>query len=888
MNPDTLNEVKRRLIADYGLKERGEWLQSGRCPSCDKKELFTRTENPWTIRCGRENNCGWEGRAKELYPEVFEGFNKRYKPTTANPNATADAYLQLQRGFELARIKGWYEQGKFWHPDAINDKGTATVRFYVDEARTVYMERFVEEVTLIDPETGEKEKRKAHFKGSHRGRWWQPPGMVINEGDTVYMVEACLDAMALILNGFKAVALLSCVNYPEKMLAPYKGQNITWVLALDNDKAGRKYIKKHIERMRAESFEIAAAIIPQWAKKTDWNDLHQTGRLNSRLMDEYRYRGALLIAQSPTEKALLMYEHDNRTEFPFEYNNRLKWFNLNIDKFHKAKEQLQDRDTGLTEEQIKEQALKESNAIIEIANCYPQFLYFQANPVTDESWYYARVRFPHDGAAVKNTFTGSQLSSASEFKKRLLSIAAGSVFTGSSQQLDRIMKDQLYNIKTVQTVDFVGYSKEHGCYVYNDIAIKDGELFRLNDEDFFDMGRLSIKSLNQSVSLHINANRDHYKTDWIDQLYRCFGAQGIVALAFWMGSLFAEQIRAHHKSFPFIEIVGEPGAGKSTLIEFLWKLVGRRDYEGFDPSKSTMAARARNMAQVSNMPIVLIESDREDTSKGKSFDWDELKTAYNGRSVRSRGMKNSGNETYEPPFRGTIVISQNAPVNASQAILERIVHMTFTRAAHSEETRNLAVALEQTPMEQLSGFLIDAARKESPVLKIIKENATAYERALMGLDEVKTVRLAKNHSQLMALVDALAVVVPLPAGAVAAAHDTLEQMAMDRQRAINSDHPFVQEFWDIFEYLDDAGHLLPLLNHAKGDDSIAINLNHFQQVAMEKKQNLPCLISDLKKHLKTSKRFKFIDIKPVASAIWSRSNTDSRPKTVKCWVFKSA
>src|SRR6185436_6506602 len=98
--------------------------------------------------------------------------------------------------------------------------------------------------------------------------------------------------------------------------------------------------------------------------------------------------------------------------------------------------------------------------------------------------------------------------------------------------------------------------------------------------------------------------------DWLSLLWNCFGAKGLAALTVWLGALFAEQIRATQKSFPFLEIVGEAGAGKSTLIEFLWKLCGRRDYEGFDPSKSSLAARARNFAPVSNLPVVLIESAR--------------------------------------------------------------------------------------------------------------------------------------------------------------------------------------------------------------------------------------------------------------------------------------
>ena len=226
--------------------------------------------------------------------------------------------------FDISKIKGWYEQGNFWHPDA--NQGTATVRFNLDEQKTIYMERFVEQVTITDKESGEKVKRKANFKGSHRGLWWQPPGMVINENDEIWLVEACLDAIALQLNGIKAVAILSCVNYPEKMLEQYKGQNITWVVALDNDKAGRTYTtnsKKtgHVDKLRAANFTATAAQVPG-DKKTDWNDLHQRNRLTAKDLAEYYYQGDCLLAKSATEKALLMYHHTERQKFYFEYKNR--------------------------------------------------------------------------------------------------------------------------------------------------------------------------------------------------------------------------------------------------------------------------------------------------------------------------------------------------------------------------------------------------------------------------------------------------------------------------------------------------------------------------------------------------------------------------------------
>jgi hypothetical protein len=108
--------------------------------------------------------------------------------------------------------------------------------------------------------------------------------------------------------------------------------------------------------------------------------------------------------------------------------------------------------------------LHQSGSVVEIANCYPQAFYSQRNEVTDESRYYMRVDFPHDAGSVKNTFN-------------------------SGQQLDKLMKDQLYGIKTVSTIDYVGYSKEYGCYIYGDVAIKDGTVY-----DLMDLPHLSLRT----------------------------------------------------------------------------------------------------------------------------------------------------------------------------------------------------------------------------------------------------------------------------------------------------------------------------------------------------------------------------------------------------------
>ncbi|MEE5262326.1 hypothetical protein V2L22_10980, partial [Streptococcus pneumoniae] len=198
-----------------------------------------------------------------------------------------------------------------------------------------------------------------------------------------------------------------------------------------------------------------------------------------------------------------------------------------------------------------------------------------------------------------------------------------------------------------------------------------GVLEQANKEDYFEFKQLRLKTLQKSIRLEIARTDEGYRAEWLEWLWTCFGTQGIVALAFWFGSLFAEQIRDEYQSFPFLEVTGEAGAGKSTLLMFLWKLFGRPDEEGKDPSKMSKAGLRRWMGQVSGMPLVLLEADRSDNDRGaaKAYDWDELKPLFNGGTLGVTGVKTAGNETYEPPFRGTIVISQNATVMASEAIL---------------------------------------------------------------------------------------------------------------------------------------------------------------------------------------------------------------------------
>lgn len=876
MNPNLLAQVKPRLLNDYDFKARGEWLQQGKCPCCGKRELYAYADSPWVVKCNRLNKCDYSEHIKSLYPDLFEDWSKNHPQTAENPNAAADAYLRDARGFTLGKLIGLYTQESYF--DSTKNIGSATVRFTIGDGSQ--WERIIDR-----PERFGAQKGRA--LGSYKGKWWAG-NQDLAAANEIWITEGIFDAIAIQHTGRVAVSNISAKHFPTEAITDLLNARAkkqlpppTLVWAMDSDAAGTSAVRKHIVECEKRKIPARAA---QPLNGRDWNDMWQADLLNDSGIDDALYRGNLLTAKSAAEKGNLMWSQRGYNQFHFNFDNKMYWFNLDFDKYHKYSEMIRDQDKyqELGEDEIKAQAMDQASAITEIATCYPQALYFLRNEVTDESWYYFQITHPN-GKKTKAPFTGSAVSAAAEFKKRLISASAGAIFTGTSQQLDSIMKSQLRNVKTVDTIDFIGYDKSRGVYVYNDFAFADGKIYELNAEDYFEIGkRHAIKTLS-SQSLSINDDKHQYNSQWLPHVFNAFGTQGIVALVYWIGCLFAEQIREKHKTYPFLEVVGEAGSGKTTLIEFLWQLFGRTDYEGFDPSKATHSARARSFNQVSNLPVVLIESDREgrEAAKVKHFDFDELKIAYNGRAFRSRGVKNNGNDTYEPPFRGAIVISQNNPVDASEAILQRICHLFFTRDGHTAESKASAEYLERLSTDQLSYFLIQILSHEPQILAKYEKSYATYDQHLSELPEIKITRIAKNHAQLLALLNAVKDLIGLTPEQAIAVKDTIIDMAKTRQVAMSKDHPIVEEFFETLEYIKDkaGSDANQMIDHCPRSNMIAINLKEFEVRCNYFGIRLPPM-TELKSVLKGAKRHPFMGIKSVNSGL--------RNKTVKCWCFDAS
>lgn len=878
MSPDIIAEVVERITAEFGFKPKGDFLQQGKCPACGKREMYASAKYPKILRCGRLNRCGREFDAKDLYPDIFDTWSNRYKPTEDNPNAAAEAYLSSARGLKLLGLRGCFSQEEYRDYD--RNITSATVRFQLPGGS--HWERIIDQPGRFE--------KKAHFKkgASYRGHVWAAPDQgeeAQAKASRIFITEGIFDALSLRQAGFVAVSAMSCNNWPDKWLEGLKTAIAAHkvigapelVFAFDIGKAGTEYTRRFVDRAREEGWQATAAQPrPEGeSEKLDWNDLLIRERLSPEDMEGYLWNGRVLLAESAHEKAVLLWEKHQWASFSFVFDSRTWWATFDEAKINEA---------VVKDGVSRKAAARRCCNVTEVANCAFRLLYFQRDPVVSESHYYLSLDLSGQDGTYRDKVSPSALAASGEFKKALLGIAPGAQWTGTGFMLDRLVNQQVRGLKTIETLDFTGFSKEHGVYVLGDIAVQSGRVVKINDEDYFDLGKLQLKLRSAERILSIDYNAEAFDTSWVDVIYRAFGGNGMVTLTFWVMSMFAEQIRVAQKSLAFIEMSGIPGTGKSTLIEFLWKLYGREGYEGFDPSKATPAALARNLSRTANIPVVFMEGDRsENAPHSRKFDWDELKALYNGRSVRSRGVKNSGNETYEPPFRASLIIEQNYPVNASPAVMERIMSMTFTKDGWGPDTKTAATQLEHWPMDSLSGAVVHIARAEKAYMARFLAAFPEWEtQFLTGERKVRNGRLRKNFAQLHAGLEAMSPLLKIPASRVNELHAHINSLAIERDRALEADHPVVAQFWEVFDYFEgldlkkDPSRVFSTLNwHRDGLRKIAINLQAFEAACRHAGISAPPT-EDLKKHLKSSKVRPFVDATTVNTADHGHQH---------CWVF---
>lgn len=890
-----LDDIRSALIADPELqfKREGNMLRQGTCPECGKKEVFISLEKPFRLQCGRANKCGWTQTTRLRYPQIFANLSQRYPATEEDPNAPADAYLRENRGFDLDKIRGMYKLG-FSRPE----NGT---RYYpcVEVPIEVPAELLPKGCTfkrLIDADDVRSAEKlgnaKAKIHGSYKGYGWVPPGMTFDPEDTIFITEGIFKAMAFLMIGKKAIAALSCSNFPREIIKKNTGKDIRWVVALDADHAGLEHAEKDLEELKAMGESGFAAFPPSAGQ--DWDDLYRLGKLTEQFIQQCICRGFLQYAQTPDEYAFFTYSSTSWSYMFFDFQNQLYRCTVRPPSDQDAPVYFPRNGSYITDNVIRQMELqnfKKLSEITKICDCYPEAVYTEYNPVTRKRTAAIYIKFPDRRRKPRAMeIDGQFLKSADTFNAELLKTTVFIAFSGNSKDLEYLRRRwDVSGRKEVNVVDFVGYDHESEIYAFDNFAYRHGELKEINPYGYYEYGENCLKTRKTDFPLLSPKDLKPFSGDFFPDFYKVFSDNGVILLAWWTGTLFAEQIRKRHASWCFMEYTGERGAGKSTLLRFLWKMTGIiKEYEGRNPRKGTPVSFYREISSSSNLPSIILEADdAANDSKISWFNFDSLKEFYNfGAIARATGVKTCGTETVQLIFRGGLLISQNKPVQGDRdgALISRFVSCHCTKDHFTAETRALAEKFERMTAADLGGYLHLVLSKEDELLGAFPAlYANAY-RALSERAEqngkIKDERVIKCHAQVAAWIALLRRLFPISDEVYEHVIARLWEQAEAQQRRLNDEDPVMEDFWNIYDFLNlqkSEDKYIEVLNHSRNPEYIAINLQDFVKKAADARQQLP-ETAVLKEKFPGSFRHKFVDYKNVYSSIFS--------KALKCWVFR--
>ena len=157
-----------------------------------------------------------------------------------------------------------------------------------------------------------------------------------------------------------------------------------------------------------------------------------------------------------------------------------------------------------------------------------------------------------------------------------------------------------------------------------------------------------------------------------------YGDNGIVALCFYLGTLFRDIITDSTRSFPLLNIYGKKGTGKT---EFALSIVNlfQRSPEVTNLESTTLYAMGDKCAEVSNMVVHFDEYKNSLSNKHIDF----LKGIYDNAGRTKRSSDGERRETTNIDC-GVIITGQEMPI-ADVALFSRVLFLESQRSERTKE-----------------------------------------------------------------------------------------------------------------------------------------------------------------------------------------------------------
>lgn len=341
----------------------------------------------------------------------------------------------------------------------------------------------------------------------------------------------------------------------------------------------------------------------------------------------------------------------------------------------------------------------------------------------------------------------SQLSNMSKFKEILFS--RGCMFFKTGEIINRILSKQTRYCQSAVYIEQLGYNRTYGVYTFSnamlfpDMSVKYcNELGLIQSENgifyipHWAQNNRESSNYKEERGFFYNAKSSISLIEYIQLMKTAYGNNGLVSVLYLINSLLHDLVFKECGFFPYLFLFGEPGTGKTSLINFLLSVLGD-NIQGISVKGSSYKGAARKLSQFQNALTYLKEYDNDISSEFDST----LKTAYDGVGY-TIALKTTDNQNKTFNVTSGIMIDGNIlPVN-QEAVFDRIILLELRNPRFSEEQKNAFEMLNE--IEKSTGF--------SNIIKDIFSLRKKF-KSIFGREYIKFTELLKKRQSSENLTD---------------------------------------------------------------------------------------------------------------------------------------
>ena len=296
--------------------------------------------------------------------------------------------------------------------------------------------------------------------------------------------------------------------------------------------------------------------------------------------------------------------------------------------------------------------------------------------------------------------------------------------------------------------------------------------------------------------------RDISLNEYFSLIVELYGDNGIIALCFYMASLFRDIILDSTRSFPLLNIYGKKGTGKTEFAVTIMSLFLRR-MEISNLESTTDFAMGDKCSEICN-GLVHFDEYKNTLSKRKI---DFLKGIYDQAGRNKRGNDSERRESTSIDC-AVILTGQEMPSSPDSALFTRVLFLESQRSERTKEETDKYHQLIEMRNQYPTNITVELVK--------LRENfqakwASAWSRAL---SEIKTEvdysrtqeRFINNWGMMMATAYALAPFIPDLPFTEKEVHDICIK-AISYQQSLTSRTDEISLFWSSFSNARQIGEI---------------------------------------------------------------------------------